>query len=135
MKIELDVTKFVEKTVMRMKEDQEDFIFESILPYCEDILQININKEKLKQILLNGAQNQQPSDDYVSKKFVDIVIEYPTICPYKDYEGKPYYSIKYIENEQEYVGFGTYNIEVLSEYIRGYFIPSVPKKEKECDDE
>ena len=77
-----------------------------------------------------GAEEIESSEDCVIRKFVDIVIEYPQICPYKEYEGKPYFSIKYIENEQEHIGFGTYNPKVLSEYIRNYFMSSVTSKTK-----
>ena len=56
MKTESDVTKMVEEIAMQAKENQEEFIFETIRPYCENILQIKINKEELKQILLNGMQ-------------------------------------------------------------------------------
>lgn len=58
--MELDITKMVEKITMQVKESQEEFIFETINPFCEDILQMKINKEELKQILLNGSHKQQP---------------------------------------------------------------------------
>ena len=56
------------------------------------------------------------------KKFIEIVVEYPAICPYPEYEGKPYFSIRYEENGEKFEGFGTYKPEVLSEYIREYFM-------------
>lgn len=61
--MELDITKIVEEIAMKAKENQEEFIFESIYPYCEDVLQIKVNKEELKQILLNGMQKQQPCEE------------------------------------------------------------------------
>ena len=61
------MTKMVEKITMQVKESQEEFIFETIYPYCEDILQIKINKEELKQILLNGMQ-KQPCEDCISRE-------------------------------------------------------------------
>lgn len=68
MKMEFDITKMVEGIAMQAKETQEEFIIETIHPYCEDILQIKINKEELKQILLNGIQKQQPYEDCRSCK-------------------------------------------------------------------
>ena len=56
------------------------------------------------------------------RKFLEIVVNYPKICTYPEYEGKPYYSIKYEENGDMIVGFGTYKPEVLSQYLREYFI-------------
>jgi len=59
-----------------------------------------------------------------NRKFLEIVTEYPKICTYPEYEGKPYYAIKYEENGETIVGFGTYKPEVLSQYLQEYFIPS-----------
>lgn len=67
MIMEFDISKMVEEIVLQAKENQEEFIFETIYPYCENILQIKINKEELKQILLNGTQKQQPSEDCISR--------------------------------------------------------------------
>lgn len=58
------------------------------------------------------------------RKFLGIVVNYPKVCTYPEYEGKPYYSIKYEENGEMIVGFGTYKPEVLSQYLREYFLPS-----------
>ena len=57
-------------------------------------------------------------------KFEEIVVSYPPteICTYPEYKGKPYFQIKYEENGQHIVGFGTYKPEVLSGYLRDYFI-------------
>lgn len=58
------------------------------------------------------------------KKFIEVVVEYqdPAICVYSERKGKPYFSIRYEENGEKYEGFGTYKPEVLSEYIREYFV-------------
>lgn len=68
MKMEFDITKMVEEIAMQAKENQEEFIIETIHPYCENILQIKINKEELKQILLNGIRKQQPCEDECIEK-------------------------------------------------------------------
>ena len=66
--------------------------------------------------------------DHESKQndrlFVELVVEYPSISTYKEYKGKPYFSIKYIENGEKYIGYGTYKPEVLSQYLKEYFLPS-----------
>ena len=67
----------------------------------------------------------QPRND---KKFIEIVTKYPTICPYPGYEGKPYFSIRYEENGELFEGFGTYKPEVLSEFLKEYFLPSAQPK-------
>ena len=62
--------------------------------------------------------------DMVSRRFVELLAEYPDpeICTYKEYKGKPYFSIKYIENGEGYIGYGTYSPKVLSQYLREYFM-------------
>lgn len=57
------------------------------------------------------------------KKFEEIIVTYHSddIIPYPEYKGKPYFSIKYEENGEHYVGYGTYNPQVLSNYIKDYF--------------
>jgi len=61
-----------------------------------------------------------------TRTFVELVVKYPDpeLCTYKEYKGKPYYSIKYIENGETYIGYGTYNPEVLSQYLKEYFLLS-----------
>ena len=61
--------------------------------------------------------------------FQEIVVEYPSFT-YLEYKGRPYFSIKYTENGQEFIGYGTYDPEVLSEYLKEYFMISVqPERE------
>ena len=68
MMMNFDITKMVEEIVMQAKENQEEFIIETIYPYCENILQMKINKEELKQILLNGIQ--KPCENCVSREAI-----------------------------------------------------------------
>ena len=59
------------------------------------------------------------------RKFEEIVVEYlsPDLCTYPEYKGKPYFGIKYLENENHIIGYGTYNPKVLSNFLEKYFIP------------
>ena len=70
MKMEFDISKMVEEIVIQAKENQEEFIFETIFPYCENILQMKIDKEELKQILLNGMQKQQSCEKQIVKDWL-----------------------------------------------------------------
>ena len=72
----------------------------------------------------------------MNKTFVELVVEYPDpeLCTYKEYTGKPYYSIKYTENGETHVGYGTYNPEVLSRYLKEYFMPSAEPEIIRCED-
>ena len=69
------------------------------------------------------------------KKFIEIVAKYLTSCTYPEYEGKPYFSIRYEENGEKFEGFGTYKPEVLSEYLKEYFLPSEEPRKGEWIDE
>ena len=60
----------------------------------------------------------QPEQQH-GRVFKGVVVEYP---PYNIW--KPYFSIKYTENGQEFIGYGTYKPEVLSEYLKEYFMLS-----------
>lgn len=67
------------------------------------------------------------------RKFEEIVVEYPSpdLCTYPEYKGKPYFGIKYLENENHIIGYGTYNPKVLSNFLEKYFIPRwIPVSEK-----
>lgn len=67
------------------------------------------------------------------RTFVELVEKYvdPELCPYPEYKGKPYYSIKYIENGEEYVGYSTYNLQVMSGFLKKYFISSAMEKQEQ----
>jgi hypothetical protein len=69
MKPEFDLTKMVEEITMQVEETQEEFIFETIHPYCENVLQIKISKEELKQILLKGAQKP------IAERYKPIILQ------------------------------------------------------------
>lgn len=71
---------------------------------------------------VNALPSAQPGQRN-ARVFQGIVVEYPSISVYPEYEGKPYFSIKYTENGQEFIGYGTYKPEVLSEYLKEYFMP------------
>lgn len=93
----------------------------------EDTYQHVINTGTYGPYRFNSARairNGTPLPENHGRKFEEIVVEYPPaeFCIYPEYKGKPYYSIKYRENDKEYVGFGTYNPEVLSSFLQEYFI-------------
>lgn len=60
-----------------------------------------------------------------ARMFQGVIVEYPTNSTYPEHEGKPYFLIKYTEDGQDFIGYGTYKLDVLSEYLKKYFMPSV----------
>ena len=88
-------------------------------------------KDGKKDGYVQAKIEQESCEDAVSREFVELVVEYPPadLCTYPEYKGKPYYSIKYRENGAgEFVGYGTYKPEVLSQYLKEDFIPSITRQ-------
>lgn len=99
---------------------------------------INIPEDEYKEILqddyipdgnfrrnmIKAIRTSTPLPKGHGRKFEEIMVEYPSaeLCTYPEYKGKPYFSIKYEENGKHTIGYGTYKPEVLSEYLRKYFI-------------
>lgn len=44
---------------VKLTETYEDFVYDTILPYCEEVTQLKLNKEELKRILLLGIQKDK----------------------------------------------------------------------------
>jgi len=65
-----------------------------------------------------------------ARTFQGVIVEYPTNSTYPEYEGKPYFLIKYTEDGQDFIGYGTYKPDVLSEYLKKYFMPSAQPERK-----
>lgn len=70
-----------------------------------------------------NAPSAQPERKH-GRVFKEIVVKYLSYNTYPEYKGKPYFSIKYTENGQGFIGYGTYKPEVLSEYLKEYFMSS-----------
>ena len=93
----------------------------------------NPNAEIQEECKLDGTTAVAKS----KRTFVELLVHYPhpDVCTYPEYKGKPYYSIKYIEDGECFVGFGTYKLEVLSQYLRDYFMPSAqPEPERTMEE-
>ena len=88
-------------------------------------------------IMMDAIENGTPITKWNGRKFEEIVVEYPPaeLCAYPEYRGKPYFSIKYEENGEHIIGFGTYKPEVLSRYLQEYFIaPIIMEADTESED-
>lgn len=84
------------------------------------------NQYDMDRLAIETVPSAQPGQRN-ARVFQGIIVEYPSISAYPEYEGKPYFSIKYTENGQEFIGYGTYKPEVLSEYLKEYFMsPAQP---------
>ena len=39
-----------------------------------------------------------------------------------NHNGRPYYEIQYIENGERHIGYSSYSLDVISEYLTNYFM-------------
>ena len=92
----------------------------------------HIMLSKEKTLLIDDLEKLPPAqpEKQHGRIFQEIVVEYPSYNTYPEYKGKPYFSIKYTEKGQEFIGYGTYKPEVLSEYLKEYFMPSAQPEVK-----
>lgn len=86
----------------------------------------------IAKTLLESVLQDMPTAEPRNRLFEEVVVEYPDPdkCAYQEYKGKPYYSIRYREDGQDYLGFGTYKPEVLSRYLKEYFVHPVKPRSK-----
>lgn len=119
---------------MRRLLDEDDVIeaisseplFESGMKKRDADAVVPVIYEKIKSLPSAQAEQQH------GRIFQGVVVEYPEYCTYPEYKGKPYFSIKYTENGQKFIGYGTYKPEVLSEFLKEYFmLPAQPESDKE----
>ena len=61
-----DVSSITKEITTQLTEDYENFVYETITPYCENILQMKVNKEELKRILLLGIRQEQNIKEWLS---------------------------------------------------------------------
>lgn len=114
-----------------MNEDGTDFL----TTYCPDCGAYHgKNKKTVEMSNYSEVSTDSTTKNDLVREFEGIEVVYPPeeVCIYPEYKGKPYFAIKYKENEEEIVGYGTYNLEVLSQYLKDYFIPSVTPQEPRC---
>ena len=53
---------FVKELTLQIKETEEDFIYENIMPYCENVTRMKLNKADLKRILRFGIIAEHLTD-------------------------------------------------------------------------
>lgn len=75
MKMEFDITKMVEKIAIQAKENQEEFIFQTIQPYCENIIEQRISKKELERALLQYFNKPKLIKEWLSTFNTDSATE------------------------------------------------------------
>ena len=101
---------------------------EEVFEWCHDCKEYDQEKHcchRWTKVIRRTVEEMRSQQSEQKRTFLGVDVSYPTICTYPEYEGKPYYAIKYLEDGETIVGFGTYKPDVLSEYLRKYFIQFV----------
>ena len=98
--------------------DIEDFVRDL------EIIRAAVNKTSDKDVPDNNVEK-------MNREFEELEVAYfpDELCTYPEYIGKPYFAIRYKENGNHFVGYGTYSPEVLSRYLRDCFMQSAMPKE------
>lgn len=131
--IELIIGDYIKDVANKIVEERNNQIENEIYCTINTKYGISINKEELMRALaydrdqynigyLDGKRDAEAKQEN-SRKFIEIMVSYPPeeLCTYPEYKGKPYFSIHYEEDGQNFVGYGTYKPDVLSRYLRDYF--------------
>ena len=142
-RITIDLTMETYETVKDIAEKNGMSVMATIRRSVDDLINkeccyISDDDQKQKlQTVFHSGPTCNILNGHIGRKFIEIIVNYPSadLCIYPEYKGKPYYSIKYRENGKEYVGFGTYKIEILSQWIKEHFISvtSEPFEQQESE--
>lgn len=49
----------IKKVAIEIEETKEEFIYKAIYPYCEEIAEQKLSKERLKKLLLLGLEKER----------------------------------------------------------------------------
>lgn len=58
----MEYADFVEKCINEYEENENEFIYQLIDPFCETVIEKTLSKKELKEILLKGMQKSIPLD-------------------------------------------------------------------------
>lgn len=76
----------------------------------------------LKLAWIEKAINETPAAQPERKtKFVKLTV--------RDIDSKPYYSVIYLEDGNEFEGYSSYSLDVISDYLKRYFEFAQPERE------
>ena len=76
----IDVSSVIKEITTQLTEDYENFVYETITPYCENVTQMKVNKEELKRILLLGIQADTILDKLIAE--IEAIKEKDVLCEY-----------------------------------------------------
>lgn len=62
-----DVIDCILKVRQDVQETEEEFVYKTILPYSETIIEHKLEKEKLKRILTNGMQAESKANEIIAE--------------------------------------------------------------------
>lgn len=60
----------IKNITIEIKETQEDFIYKTIYPYCEEIAEQKLNKKRLEKLLLLGMEKEKELEQTTNEKSI-----------------------------------------------------------------
>ena len=75
-----------------------------------------------KAMLIQSVKQMSTAQPECAKDFVMLKVI--------DLNGRPYYSIIYLENGNEFEGYSSYDLKVISEYLKRYFGFAQPERKR-----
>lgn len=104
------MAEYIERITSNFIENEEEFIYQFIIPYCEDVLETKINKSELQKILIKGS-----NPNLIEREKIDKAIE-----EIKDgYYGNEEASETSTERAEAFNNGLTYALEILKKHIEG----------------
>lgn len=79
-----------------------------------------------KAMLIQSVKQMDAVQSECDKEFVMLKVI--------DLNGRPYYSIIYLENGNEFEGYSSYDLKVISEYLKKYFGFAQPEDVQKIQD-
>ena len=105
---EADITKVVEEMSVRIRETEEDFILDTIFPYCQETLQRKINKAELKQIILRGSR---PKGKWIKIQSGDKDFPESIVC-------------SRCKNENSHLDFDEHSVPIGKVFVTSKYCPN-----------
>ena len=90
--MEYNTNTYMKELLQKVKETQDEFIIQTILPYCEEITQMEISKEELVDALL-GCKRLKEENELLKKRVEELEYNLETdygkyIYYWKDWHGE-----------------------------------------------
>ena len=117
--MEYNTNTYMKELLQKVKETQDEFILQTILPYCEEITQMEISKEELVDAL-TGYNKLKAENEHLKKKIEELEYAIETengtyIYYWKDWHGEFWTSkiTRHLENGKVEIYVRDLGVEII----------------------